>query len=83
MAVAFISGASTGIGLETAILIARRGCRYTPAHGGRRARLVCAIDEGLPIGRSYSTSIATSPFALPSRVLRPAIVQRPSSGYHS
>jgi NAD(P)-dependent dehydrogenase (short-subunit alcohol dehydrogenase family) len=51
MAVAFITGASTGIGLETAILFARRGCRVYA--GARRPEgstgLQRAIDEGLPI----------------------------------
>jgi len=51
MALAFITGASTGIGLETAILFARRGCRVCA--GARRPAgstgLQRATDEGLPI----------------------------------
>ena len=73
MAVAFIPGASTGIGLGTAILFARRGCRVYA--GARRPAgstgLQRAIDEGLPITPSYSTSMATGPFALRSRVWVP------------
>lgn len=51
MPVALITGASTGIGLETAVAFARKGYRvYAGARNPEKAELLqAAIEEGLPI----------------------------------